>query len=204
MMAETPLRRNVASAEVRSGIYRSGVLEAHVDRHDIQSLVLVAEGAKPVGHIRTYTGEAVEQLFKDLGLEYVSLKSGDGNKRSYYISRSRNLIERALVLSLSDDSDAVEAGALLGYEPCCVKAYAAKDSMGRNLHTVMLYERMESEMRLAGTDSNLLNIFTLNTYIPCSGSCEASIAHARTNKKLLDEVYPGLTQRMLNHERRST
>jgi hypothetical protein len=113
-----------------------------------------------------------------------------------YIARDAELARRAARLQAEEDPTRAlaEIGALVGYPPCCVAAFARQDDRANNSRN-----RYESRARTLAPDGStpapwpweLNNLHTMVApFYPCSYRCAAALAWARAALAELARAHP--------------
>jgi hypothetical protein len=119
-----------------------------------------------------------------------------------YIARDAELARRAAHLQAEvDPTQALrEIGALVGYPPCCVEAFARQDDRANNSRN-----RYESWARTLAADGStptpwpweLNNLHTMIApFYPCSYRCDAALAWARACLAEMATVHPGFAAKL--------
>jgi len=188
-------------------------------------------GVKPVAFLTVRTDEVERTLeyFGDVHHERrerrVQIGAQDrwtdrrdqGEERvELYISRDAELAKRAAYLQAEVDPTAAlrEIGALVGYPPCCVEAFARQDDRANNSRN-----RYCSQARTVLPDGStqqpwpweLNNLHTMIVpFYPCSYRCQAALSWARaclremakSHPAFVDELRAALAQTVLyfDHE----
>jgi hypothetical protein len=115
-----------------------------------------------------------------------------------YLAHDRELARRAAYLQAeADPTQAMrEIGALTGYPPCCVDAFAQQDDRANNSRN-----RYYSQARTRAPDGStpvpwpweLNNLYTMVVpFYPCSYRCAQALAWARASLQEMGKVYPAL------------
>ena len=115
-----------------------------------------------------------------------------------YIARDAELARRAAYLQAEVDPTAAigEIGALVGYPPCCVEAFAQQDDRANNSRN-----RYHSQARTLRPDGStptpwpweLNNLHTMVVpFYPCSYRCTAALAWARSCLEEMTRAHPAL------------
>ena len=120
-------------------------------------------------------------------------------RRALYVSRERELAERAKALDRMADAGreadgAQELGALLGYPPCCVKAFSGLPRRWPNRFPI------EAAITRTRTFHPRLNNLALDRFawiawFPCRYDCQASIDLAQAAASAIAERYPERVRR---------
>ena len=119
---------------------------------------------------------------------------GHGTHVDLFIARDAAAVERARFIYEDPRGPShylAEMGAMLGYPPCCVEAFAALPDRSNN--TAIRYAAIARTRQRGLTFAPLLN--NLFAYVlpsfPCSYGCERSVAQAGAVLDLLGRLQPG-------------
>jgi hypothetical protein len=119
-----------------------------------------------------------------------------------YIARDAELARRAahLQAEVNPTTAIHEIGALVGYPPCCVEAFARQDDRANNSRN--RYHSQARTMRADGSTDlpwpwELNNLHTMIVpFYPCSYRCEAALAWARSCLTEMAIVHPALVSEL--------
>ena len=118
---------------------------------------------------------------------------GEGTHVDLFIARDAALVERARTIyedPRGPSEHLAEMGAMLGYPPCCVEAFAALPDRSNN--TAIRYASIARTRRLGLPFAPVLN--NLFAYVlpsfPCSYGCARSVAQAEAVLDLLARTQP--------------
>jgi hypothetical protein len=164
-------------------------------------------GKKPVAFLTALPGDAerMRACFGDAHVErrerrvHVGAQDAWTDRRDLgearvelYISRDPALAMRAARLQTEGDPSASlrEIGALMGYPPCCVEAFAAQTDRRNN--TQNRYATAARTAASRGWPWELANLHTmLIPCYPCRYTCEAALDLARSALAAMDDAHPG-------------
>ncbi len=117
-------------------------------------------------------------------------------KVELYVSRERALAERAAALQAGGDpsASAAELGALMGYPPCCIEAFAARPERGNNTAHRYAAAGRTRGFPWPGVLSNLFVV--LCPWYVCRYDCPASEVLAHAALAALEAAHPGARGRL--------
>lgn len=178
-------------------------------------------GCKPVAFLTVEAAQearvrgAFEGVFVERRERQVTIGAGDrwdddrtrGAPRiELYVAREAAPAQRAATLQTADPSrHAAELGALFGYPPCCVAAFAAQRERGDN--TRNRYEIAKRTMAASTSDAptNLDDVWPwqlnelhlrLVAFYPCTYRCEAAREIAARTLAAIEVARPGTSARL--------
>jgi len=118
---------------------------------------------------------------------------GEGTHVDLFLARDRATVERARAIyedPRGPSAHLAEMGALLGYPPCCVEAFASLPDRSNN--TAIRYAALERTRRLGLPFAPVLN--NLFAYVlpsfPCSYGCPLAVTQAEAVLDLLGRLQP--------------
>lgn len=114
-----------------------------------------------------------------------------------YISRDPALARRAVQLQAEADPTASleQMGELMGYPPCCVKAFAGQSDRSNN--TANRYATWARTPPGGRWPWELNNLFWMPiAFYPCSYRCERALTYARGALSEMDRAHPGTRDRL--------
>ncbi len=114
-----------------------------------------------------------------------------------YVAREAELARRAARLQAEGDPSAQlrQMGALMGYPPCCVEAFAAQDDRANN--TRNRYATAGRTRAPGPWPWELANLSVmLLPFYPCRYDCPAALAQARAALGELERAHPGAAARL--------
>lgn len=124
---------------------------------------------------------------------------GEGTHVDLFIARAPDVVARARAIyedPRGPSEHLAEMGAILGYPPCCVEAFAALPDRSNN--TAIRYAALARTARLGLPFAPVLN--NLFAYVlpsfPCSYGCARAIAQAEAVLALLGETQPEAAARL--------
>jgi len=123
----------------------------------------------------------------------------ESGRRFFYLARSEDTISRLLA---AERRDPAQEGGLYGYPPCCIEAFMSSLPWPEDGEPNL---PLRAWRRTTGTPYPELNVllwylddhrtpYYLISHFPCSFECAASLAAARTLRRLLEAERPNLAK----------